>query len=213
MTKKALYFLILFSIAAVAAIFYGVGKSELLALQSQISATGFWAPLIYIFVYALATAFILPSTVLNLAGGALFGVCWGMLWTSLAAIGSAIFTFWVTRLWVRRWIQNHLNQRFKLLDKEISNGGFGYLFAVRLLPVIPYGIVNYSAGMTSVAFRDYLTSTTLGTVLGLLPFVLLGDSGVEAMTTGQAWRILLPMTLVGCLIIGATWSKRVQEEK
>ena len=51
--------------------------------------------------YAISTALVLPSTILNLAGGSLFEVFWGILWTSLAAVGSAIITFWITRLWIR----------------------------------------------------------------------------------------------------------------
>jgi uncharacterized membrane protein YdjX (TVP38/TMEM64 family) len=83
-----------------------------------------------------------------------------------------------------------------------------YLFAVRLLPVIPYGIVNYSAGLTSVRFRDYLIGTSLGTVPGLLPFVMLGHSGADAMQTGQVWQILLPLTLIGVLVGFGTWYQR-----
>ena len=163
--------------------------------------------------YAIATALVLPSTILNLAGGSLFEVFWGILWTSLAAVGSAIITFWITRLWIRIWVQRHLNLRYKVLDKEISEGGILYLFAVRLLPVIPYGVVNYSSGLTSVTFRDYLISTALGTVIGLFPFVMLGSSGVKAITAGQAWHILLPMTLVGLLVISTTWYQRFQKNK
>jgi uncharacterized membrane protein YdjX (TVP38/TMEM64 family) len=208
MTKKILLFFIFFSIATAAAVFHALGRWELSNLQSRIENAGFLAPLIYMVIYAIATALILPSTMLNLAGGALFGIVGGMIWTSLAAIVSAILTFWTTRLWMRSWIQKKIHQRYRILDQEISEGGIFYLFAVRLLPVIPYGIVNYSSGLTSISFRDYLISTTLGTVLGLFPFVMLGNSGVKAITTGEVWHILIPMTLIGLLIIGATWSKR-----
>jgi uncharacterized membrane protein YdjX (TVP38/TMEM64 family) len=182
-------------------------------LQSNIETSGIWAPLIYVIVYVLATALILPSTALNLAGGALFGVFWGIVWTSLAAVGSAVLTFWITRLWMKDWILNHLDQRFQVLDREISDGGLYYIFAVRLLPIIPYGVVNYSAGITSILFLDYLVGTILGTLIGLLPFVMLGNSGVEVIETRQAWRILFPMTLVGLLVIITTWYKGIRSKK
>lgn len=213
MVKKCLFFLIVFSIAATLVIFHEFSGWNLSTLQSQISETGFWAPLIYIAIYMLATALILPSTVLNLTGGALFGFGWGITWTSLAAIGSAVLTFWITRLWLRDWARQNLGRHYQILDQEIHKGGISYLFAVRLLPVIPYGVINYSAGLTSVTFYNYLISTVLGTILGLLPFVMLGSSGVKAIATGQMWRIFLPMTLIGLLIMSTTWYQRFKQDE
>lgn len=210
--KKSLIFAIVFSIGAAIAFFIGYDFLEFSTLRTQIARAGIWAPLIYVVCYSIATALILPSTVLNLAGGALFGTLWGLIWTSLAAILSAVLTFWVTRKWVRNWVQHRLDLRWKSLDSEVREGGIFYLLAVRLLPVIPYGIVNYSAGISSVRFYDYLIGTSLGTVPGLLPFVMLGSSGVEAVTTGQAWHILLPLTLIGLLIAVTTWYKRHYRE-
>jgi len=208
MLKKALIFLILFSIAAAVVVLQALGKVGLVEVRSQLQAAGFWAPLLYILIYTIATALILPSTVLNLTGGALFGTLWGLLWTTLAALLSAIVTFWVTRLWAQSWVQQRLDQRWHNFDQEIREGGMFYLLAIRLLPIIPYGIANYSAGLTSVRFQDYVVGTTLGTVPGLLPFVMLGDSGVVAMHTGQLWHIVLPLTLIGLLVLFATWYQR-----
>lgn len=210
MVKKGMLLLALFSIVAMMIVLRGLGQLEIENLRLQIAETGALAPVVYMLVYASATALILPSTVLNLAGGALFGVVWGIVWTSLAAVGSAVFTFWATRLWVRTWVQRHLNQNYQALDREISEGGTLYLFAVRLLPIIPYGIINYSSGLTSVSFRDYFVGTTFGTVLGLFPFVMLGSSGVEAISTGQAWRIIFPMSIIALLILSTAWYKRLK---
>lgn len=206
--KKGLFIVILFSIAAPLFTLHKFSHWELSSLQFQIEKAGFWAPLIYMMIYIIATGLVLPSTVLNLAGGALFGTFWGVIWTTLAAITSAIAVFLVTRRWAQGWVQKRLNSRLQSLDREFRAAGSSYLLAIRLLPVIPYGIVNYSAGLSSLTFRDYLIGTCLGTVPGLLPFVMLGDSGVKAATTGQLSLVLLPLTLIGLLVGGATWYQR-----
>ena len=208
MIKKGIILLSLFSVAAIFVILRGLGQEEILALRAQIEQTGFWAPIIYVVVYTLATALVLPSTMLNVTGGALFGVFWGIVWTTIAAVGSAIVTFWVTRYWLRDWSLKKTRDSWQGLDAEIRGGGFFYLLAIRLFPVIPYGVVNYSAGLTSVSFRDYLISTSLGTVPGLLPFVMLGASGIETVSTGQVWPVLVPLTLISLLIAGTTWYQR-----
>lgn len=211
--RKAFSFLILLSISAAGFVLYGLGKLELSNLQEQIAGTGALAPLIYIAIYIIATALILPSTVLNLTGGALFGVVWGTVWTTLAAVMSALIIFWITRSWLQELVQQRLSQDWKHLDREFRDGGPFYLLSLRLLPIIPYGIINYSAGLSSLKFRDYLVGTCLGTVPGLFPFVMLGNTGVKAVTTGQLLPILLPLTLIGLLIGGSTWYKKSGQAK
>ena len=90
----------------------------------------------------------------------------------------------------------------------MRQGGLFYIFAIRLLPIIPYGLVNFAAGLTSIRFRDYLIGTILGTVPGVLPFVMLGSSGLQAMRTGDILPLVSSLALIGLLVGGATWYRR-----
>ena len=85
------------------------------------------------------------------------------------------------------------------------------MFAVRLLPIIPNGLINYSAGMTSISFRDYMIGTVPGSILGILPPVLIGSSGMTAMRTGDVLPLVAAMGLTGLLIAGGTWYRRRRE--
>jgi uncharacterized membrane protein YdjX (TVP38/TMEM64 family) len=182
-------------------------------VHGWMKAWGVWAPIAYILVYVLATILILPSTALNLIGGALFGPWWGTLWTSLAAIVAAIAAFAFTRTIGRDMVAQRLAGRWQAMDLEVQRGGQFYMFAVRLIPVMPYGLVNFVAGLTSVSFRDYLLGTSLGTVPSVLPFVLLGSSGVRAIHTGEIWPLLLALALTGILVGGSTWYQRRNRAK
>jgi uncharacterized membrane protein YdjX (TVP38/TMEM64 family) len=181
-----------------------IGGIDRQQLQLWLQKMGGWAPVLYILIYAISTICILPSTPLNLMGGAIFGAAWGTIWTSIAAIIAAILSFAFSRTIGRKFVTQKLAGKWEQLDREMDRGGFFYMFAIRLLPLIPYGIVNFAAGLTSIKFRDYLLGTLLGTVPGILPFVMMG-AGLTALKQGDVLPLLVALALTGMLIGTATW--------
>lgn len=176
-------------------------------LHVWLETMGVFAPLIYIVLYTVGTLLILPSTPLNLTGGAIFGIWWGTLWTTIAALVAAIAAFAFTRTVGRELVAQKLAGRWDAVDAEIRQGGLFYLFAIRLLPIIPYGIVNFVAGLTSIKFKDYLTGTILGTLPGILPFVMMG-AGISQLSQGKILPLMCAFALTGILVGGATWYRR-----
>jgi uncharacterized membrane protein YdjX (TVP38/TMEM64 family) len=203
--KMCLLLLVVVCLLATGWAMWALGEIDLNQLQRWLDTWGIWAPIAYIAIYAIATVMILPSTALNLAGGALFGPWLGTFWTSLAAILAAIAAFAFTRTVGREAVAKRLAGRWQTMDAEVKRGGCFYMFAIRLIPVMPYGLVNFAAGLTSVSFKDYVVGTTLGTVPSVLPFVLLGSSGLQAIRTGDIWPLLLALALTGMLVAGSTW--------
>ncbi len=185
-----------------------LGGIDSAQLQARLNQAGIWAPIIYIALYTAATVLVLPSTALNLTGGAIFGPWLGTLWTSIAAVIAAVVAFAFTRTVGRDLVARRLAGRWQAMDAEMLQGGLFYMFAIRLLPIIPYGLVNFAAGLTSIQFRDYLLGTILGTVPGVLPFVMLGSSGLQAMRTGDFLPLIGALCLTGLLVGGATWYRR-----
>lgn len=184
-----------------------IGGIEPQQLQQWLEAMGGFAPVIYILLYTVGTLLILPSTPLNLTGGAIFGIWWGALWTTIAALVAAVVAFAFTRTIGRELVTKKLAGRWQAVDAEISQGGLFYLFAIRLLPIIPYGIVNFVAGLTSIKFRDYLIGTFLGTLPGVLPFVMMG-AGITKISQGNILPLMVAFALTGILVGGATWYRR-----
>ena len=202
--------IVLLSIICVIATGIGVvmiGGVDRQQLQIWLETVGIFAPVIYIVLYTVGTLLILPSTPLNLTGGAIFGVWWGTLWTTIAALVAAIAAFAFTRTVGRELVNRRLAGRWQAVDAEIRQGGLFYLFAIRLLPIIPYGIVNFVAGLTSIKFRDYLIGTLLGTLPGILPFVMLG-AGITELSQGKIIPLMSACDLTGILVGGATWYRR-----
>jgi uncharacterized membrane protein YdjX (TVP38/TMEM64 family) len=206
-SKTTILAIALFCIIATVAGIYLLGGINQQQLQLWLQQMGVWAPIIYILVYAIATIFILPSTPLNLSGGAIFGSVWGTVWTSIAAVLAAVLSFGFSRTIGRKVVEQKLAGKWQSLDREMEQGGFFYMFAIRLLPLIPYGMVNFAAGLTSIKFRDYFFGTLLGTVPGILPFVMMG-AGLTALKQGNVVPILVALALIGMLVGTATWYRR-----
>jgi uncharacterized membrane protein YdjX (TVP38/TMEM64 family) len=155
-SKTTILAIALFCIIATVAGIYLLGGIDQQQLQLWLQQMGVWAPIIYILVYAIATIFILPSTPLNLSGGAIFGSVWGTVWTSIAAVLAAVLSFGFSRTIGRKFVKQKLAGKWQSLDREMEQGGFFYMFAIRLLPLIPYGMVNFAAGVTSIKFLWYI---------------------------------------------------------
>jgi uncharacterized membrane protein YdjX (TVP38/TMEM64 family) len=205
--KRGIVLLTIVCIVATAAGIYFLGGIDQEQIQAWLERVGIWAPIIYIILYTIGTILILPSTPLNLSGGAIFGIWWGTLWTSIAALIAAIVAFAFTRTVGRDAVSRKLAGRWEAMDAEMRQGGVFYMFAIRLLPLIPYGIVNFAAGLTSIRFRDYLMGTFLGTVPGILPFVMMG-SGLQALSSGDIVPLMCALALTGMLVGVATWYRR-----
>ncbi len=213
MNAKSIFALIiLVCIVVTAFAIYLLGGIDPNQIQVWLQRAGFWAPLIYISLYVVATILVLPSTPLNLTGGVIFGPWLGTVWTTIAAVIAAIVAFLFTRTIGREWMAKRLSGQWEAMDAEIRQGGLFYMFAIRLQPVIPYGLVNFAAGMTSISFRDFVVGTTLGTPPGILPYVLLGSSGLRALKTGDVLPLMGALGLVAILIGGGTWYYRHRQD-
>ncbi|MCZ8058455.1 MAG: VTT domain-containing protein, partial [Microcystis sp. LE19-12.2C] len=107
----------------------------------------------------------------------------------------------------REYTAKKFQGKWQAIDAEMQQGGLFYMFAIRLLPIIPYGIVNFVAGLTSIRFRDYFIGTLLGTVPGILPFVMMG-AGLKSLGKGDILPLMVAFTLIALLVGVGTWYRR-----
>jgi uncharacterized membrane protein YdjX (TVP38/TMEM64 family) len=183
----------------------GIDRSQ---IQYWLERTGIWAPILYIAIYIVSTLFLLPSTALNLLSGAVFGPLLGMGLTTIAAILSGMIAFIIARTMGLTILPGKLPVRLQIINAEIRQGGALYMFAICLFPVFPYGLVNLAAGLSSIRFKDYILGLSLGTLLGVSPFVFLGSTGLKALRTGEILPLIGSLMLIGSLVIGANWYRR-----
>ena len=208
MSKRTLIIFTFICLVTTTITFYFMADISQENLSAWLLKWGKWTPTIYTIIYILGTILLLPSTPLNISGGVLFGLYEGTLWSTIGAVTAALLTFAFTRTIGRDWVTQRLRGRWKAIEADIHHKGFFYLFAIRLLPILPYGLVNLAAGLTPVTWRDYTVATILGTVLGLLPFIAIGSYGADFLQGGSFWGLVLAIALVISLILGATWYRQ-----
>lgn len=97
----------------------------------------------YFVIYVAVTALSFPGAViLTLAGGAIFGLAWGTLIVSFASSVGATLAFLAARFVLRDSIESRFGNRLGEFNKGIEKEGAFYLFTLRLVPLVPFFIIN-----------------------------------------------------------------------
>ena len=135
-----------------------------------VEGLGVLGPVAFILGYALATVAFIPGSVLTLAGGAIFGVVKGTIFTLLGATLGASLAFLVARYLARGAIERRIagNPRFAAIDRAVGREGFKIVALLRLSPIFPFNLLNYSLGLTKVRFLHYFAAS-----IAMLPGTLL----------------------------------------
>ena len=149
-------------------------------VTSFVQSFGIYAPLSYMFIFAVATIFLVPATPLSLLAGVLFGILEGTLYACIGAAIGALISFTLARLLGRDWVEQKINQHFsglKKYDQKLEEEGFFTVLFLRLVPIFPFAVLNYAIGLTRTKVRDFF----FGTLLGIIPSTyVLVNIGAEA---------------------------------
>jgi uncharacterized membrane protein YdjX (TVP38/TMEM64 family) len=158
-------------------------------------STGVAAPLVFLLVHALVTVAPVPRTAFTLAAGLLFGPMLGLALSLLATTLSAVLAFWLVRRLAHELVRPHLDRRvFRAADARLRRRGWLAVASLRLIPAVPFSVLNYSSALSSIPFRHYLAGT-VGIVPGSVAVVVLGDA-----LTGTTSPALLAVSLTGAAI-------------
>jgi uncharacterized membrane protein YdjX (TVP38/TMEM64 family) len=149
-------------------------------LGSLLEGAGFWAPLVFMVVYALGVCLFVPGTVLGAIGAVLFGAYWGFVYVWVGAMAGASAAFFIGRYLGREFAASLIRGKLGKYDDAIERNGFATVLYLRLV-YFPFTPMNFGMGLTKVHFRDYLFGTGLGIIAGT--FILLFFIG----TLKQVW--------------------------
>lgn len=153
------------------------------AIRDYIQSFGRLAVLVYIFAYTLNTISIIPPiAALSLTAGLAFGAVWGAIYLMIAAILGTSATFMISRYFGRSLIEKMLRGKFKDLDERLAKNGFITILFFRVIPLIPYEILNYASGLSHIKFKDYFFATFLGLIPGVIVSAFFGGSLGEIKT-------------------------------
>jgi uncharacterized membrane protein YdjX (TVP38/TMEM64 family) len=147
-------------------------------LRAFIAGFGVWAPVVYAMIYTISAPIPFLATVLSPVGGLLFGAVSGSLLVIGVATLSSLIPFMLARQLGQAWVESKLtgNRLENVYRRSQGQGGFLFIFLMRLIPVLPWEVQNYVAGISKVSVLTYLIATPLGIVPGSVGLVLIGDA-------------------------------------
>lgn len=169
-----------------------------------------WAPVVFVPAYAAAVALGLPGSALTLAGGAVFGVGWGTVFNWLGANLGANLAYLLARLLGREglvWVLGSGKRGRRALariDRAVVSHGFRGLLTLRLIPAVPFNLLNFAAGLVGMSWAPYALATAVGILPGAFVYTLFADALLQG--SAQASReAFLRLVLAGLLLVVLTF--------
>jgi pyruvate/2-oxoglutarate dehydrogenase complex dihydrolipoamide dehydrogenase (E3) component/uncharacterized membrane protein YdjX (TVP38/TMEM64 family) len=202
--------LVLLALVATVGAFFALGWNRYFSLEFLKESQARFAELratqpltlaaAYFLTYVAVTALSLPgATIVTLAGGALFGLGWGLLLVSFASSIGATLAFLTARFLLRDSVQSRFGQRLAEINRGIDKDGAFYLFTLRLIPVVPFFVINLLMGLTKMKARTFYWVSQLGMLAGTAVYV---NAGTQLGQLNSLQGILSPALLGSFVLLG-----------
>lgn len=163
-------------------------------------------------LFALLSAVTLPGcSVLALMAGPLFGAVAGTLLVGVACTAGATASFLLARHLARPAAQARFGHRLRPLEDFLARHGRWALLALRLLPLVPFPVLNPALGLTRMPLRDFVWPSLIGLTLGTVPYVWLGLSAQQLASATPA--AAAPAALGATLLLATLWWLRQRWQK
>jgi uncharacterized membrane protein YdjX (TVP38/TMEM64 family) len=179
-------------------------------LLATVEAEGALAVLAFIAAYAAAVGLSIPGGfVLTLVGGFLFGPLWGTLWAVIGATLGATAIFLVARSAVGDVLRRRAGPFLRRVEEGFRRDAFYYLLSLRLVPLLPFWLVNLVPALFGVTLRSFVVATFLGIIPATAVYAGLGDGlgavleagGTPDLGLALEPRILLPLVALAALAL------------
>lgn len=177
------------------------------ALREYRTSYPFWAMIIAVAIYVAVAGFSLPGAfVLTLAYGWYFGFWQGLLVVSFGSTAGATLAFLMTRYLFRSWVQQKFAPRLASIHEAFDREGAFYLFTLRLIPAVPFFVINIVMGLTNIRAITFWWVSQLGMLPGTAAYVYAGSTvpslkqlAEEGVGKVVSWQLLLAFAFLGLL--------------
>jgi len=144
-------------------------------------ASLWYAPILFIGAFAVACVLWIPASVFLIAAGVIWGWKLGSIYSITAALIGALMSYYVSR-----FIGAEAMARFggAKIARYLERAGFQTMLILRLIPLFPFAVLNYGAGIAGVRARDFFFSTALG----VLPSMIVVCYSADAIAHGMMSR-------------------------
>ena len=175
-------------------------KSSQADLEAWRAARPLLAGLLFFAGYVAVAALSLPgAAVMTLAAGAIFGLGWGTLVVSFASTIGATLAFMASRWLLGDWVQARFGERMAALNAGMARDGGFYLFTLRLVPLLPFFVINLAMGLTAIRPWTFYWVSQLGMLAGTLVYV---NAGTQLARIDSLSGIVSPGLLGSLVLLG-----------
>ena len=155
---------------------------------------------VFFAIYVAITALSLPgAAIMTLAAGASFGLVWGTVVVSFASTLGATLAMLISRYVLRDSIEKRFGGKLADLNKGMEKEGAFYLFTLRLIPLIPFFMLNVLMGLTKMKTLTFFWVSQLGMLAGTAAYV---NAGTEIAKIDTLRSILSPGLIGSFVLLG-----------
>ncbi len=179
--KRMNYIKIAVIIAIAVASFFVIRNISLEEIKAWVLGHGAWAAVIYVATFVILPIFFFPVPVIVLAGGTIFGLFKGSLYTMIGVLINTPIMYFIGRFllkdFVHKFVNNHMSAKLRSALESTNQKVLSLvLFIIRLSPIFSYNLVNYISGVTEINFLPYILTTIAGVLPGVIVFINIGEN-------------------------------------
>lgn len=155
---------------------------------------GPWGPFIMAVAYIPLNILALPASILTLGGGYVFGLKVGFAADSIGSTVGATAAFLVGKTLCRSYVSAKLKEypQFQIITHAISKSGFKIVLLLRLVPILPFNVMNYVLSVTPISVGSYMLASYIGMMPVTFAFVYLGTTIKDISEIGSPEAALGP---------------------
>lgn len=158
-----------------------------------IKSQGKYACLVFLIIFALKPlVLIIPSNILSISSGIVFGPILGTILTSIGFFVSGSLAFFIARVLGQDAVNKILRGKALNLNNKLEQNGFKVLFFLRLIPVLPYDPVSYAAGLSKIKYRDFIISSVIGVVPEVICYSIIGENAMNPLSP----KFFIPLSII-----------------
>ena len=116
---------------------------------------------------------------------------------SFASTIGATLAMLISRYLLRNWVQGRFAKQMQTINSGIQKNGGYYLLTLRLLPIVPFFVINMGIGLTSLRTSTFYWVSQLGMLPGTLVYINAGSELAKIEASGD----ILSLTLIGSFVL------------
>ncbi|MCB2054833.1 MAG: TVP38/TMEM64 family protein [Geminicoccaceae bacterium] len=156
------------------------------ALLAWVTGRPIVSALVFVLIYAVATALSLPGgAILTVTAGFLFGVWVGAGLSVVGATIGAVAVFLIARTSLGRVLKDKAGPRLARMERGFAENGLSYLLVLRLVPIFPFWLVNIVPALLGVGLATFTLATFVGIIPGSLVFASVGNGLGAVLDAGE----------------------------